>query len=131
MPRGDRTGPRGKGAMTGRAAGLCAGLGVPGNANFAVGRGFGMGNGPGGGSGGRGGGLGRRGFGGGGRGWRHWFHATGLSGWMRVGGTGAANQQLEPEQEKQALKNQAEMLQAEMDRIKGRLDEIETSADQE
>ena len=45
MPRGDRTGPAGMGPMTGRAAGFCAGYGVPGFANpgFGMGRGFGGG----------------------------------------------------------------------------------------
>lgn len=33
MPRGDGTGPLGMGAMTGRAAGYCAGYSVPGFAN--------------------------------------------------------------------------------------------------
>ena len=33
MPRGDGTGPRGLGSMTGRAAGYCAGFGAPGFAN--------------------------------------------------------------------------------------------------
>ena len=57
--RGDRTGPRGMGPMTGRGAGYCAGYSVPGFANPIPGRGFGMGFG----RGGRGRG---RGFG---RGW--------------------------------------------------------------
>ncbi|HEB11422.1 MAG TPA: hypothetical protein ENI06_09450 [Spirochaetales bacterium] len=39
MPRGDRTGPSGYGAMTGRAAGFCAGYSTPGYANFGAGRG--------------------------------------------------------------------------------------------
>ncbi len=49
MPRGDRTGPRGAGPMTGRAAGYCAGYSVPGFMNPTVGyrrgggRGFGRG----------------------------------------------------------------------------------------
>ena len=43
MPRGDGTGPQGLGSMTGRAAGYCAGSGTPGNANAALGRGFGAG----------------------------------------------------------------------------------------
>ena len=43
MPRGDRTGPTGMGSMTGRAAGFCAGWGVPGYANNTPGQGFGMG----------------------------------------------------------------------------------------
>ncbi len=49
MPGGDRTGPRGLGPMTGRAAGLCAGAGVPGSMNPQPGRGFGKGRGFGGG----------------------------------------------------------------------------------
>ena len=68
MPRGDRTGPRGFGPMTGRGAGFCAGYTMPGYMNPVVGRGFGG-----------------RGFGGGGRGWRNQFYATGLPGWARAG----------------------------------------------
>ena len=45
MPRGDGTGPGGMGPMTGRAAGFCAGYGVPGYANPVPGRGFGFGRG--------------------------------------------------------------------------------------
>jgi len=65
MPRGDRTGPMGHGPMTGRGAGDCTGYGAPGFTAPA----------------------GRSGFGGrgGGRGWRHWFKATGLPGWARAG----------------------------------------------
>lgn len=43
MPRGDGTGPEGKGPMTGRAMGFCAGVNMPGFANG--GRGCGMGRG--------------------------------------------------------------------------------------
>jgi len=71
MPGGDRTGPFGAGPRTGRAAGYCAGYGMPGYANPIGGRGFGMGYGRGYGRGfgmGYGRGLGR-GFRGGGRGW--------------------------------------------------------------
>jgi hypothetical protein len=53
-----------------------------------------------------------RGRGAGGSGWRHCFFATGLPGWMRFG-------------EKQALKNQAESLQSELDFIRKRLEDIE------
>ena len=42
MPRGDGTGPRGFGPMTGRAAGYCAGYSTPGFANSYGGR-MGMG----------------------------------------------------------------------------------------
>jgi len=77
MPRGDRTGPAGMGPMTGRAAGFCAGYGTPGFMNPAYGRG-GMGYGA----------SGR------GHGWRHWYYATGLTGWQRAaawpGGMGFA-----------------------------------------
>ena len=119
MPRGDRTGPWGMGPMTGRGAGYCAGFGMPGFANPAPGRGFGMG------FGGRGG-AGGRGFGGGGRGWRHWFYATGMPGRMRFGGYDVPDPQPDPESEKQALKNQAEALQSELDDIKKRLAEVES-----
>ena len=50
MPRGDGTGPMGNGPMTGRGAGFCAGVGMPG-ATSAMGRfgGFGCRRGVGGG----------------------------------------------------------------------------------
>ena len=127
MPRGDRTGPMGMGPMTGRAAGYCAGFGMPGYANPAPGRGFGMGFGRGRGFGGRGGG----------RGWRHMFYATGLPGWMRFGGYAAPYgyrvpyQKPDPEMEKQELKDEAEALQSELDFIKKRLSEIETGTSTE
>ena len=114
MPRGDGTGPMGRGAMSGRATGYCAGFGLPGYANPAPGRGPGMGFGCG------------RGFGGGGRGWRHMFYATGLPEWMRFGGYVAPYQNPYPNLEKEALKSQAEALQSELDFIKKRLFEIET-----
>ena len=115
MPRGDRTGPRGVGAMTGRAAGYCARSGIPGYADAAE-RGFGRG-------------FSRRcGFGGGGYGGRHLFVATGLPRWMRFGGDAAPYQKSGPELEKQSLKNQAEALQSELDLIKQRLDELEAGA---
>lgn len=42
MPKGDRTGPMGTGAMRGRAAGFCAGFDMPGYTNTAVSGGFRM-----------------------------------------------------------------------------------------
>jgi hypothetical protein len=137
MPRGDGTGPLGAGPMTGRAAGYCAGYDMPGYANPVPGRGMGFGRGRGFAGPGRGGG---RGFGGGGRGHRHWFYATGMPGWMRFGGYGAYGGygvpygpvgKPDPEMEKQALKNQAEALQSEIDFIKKRLAEIESGAAEE
>jgi hypothetical protein len=101
--------------MTGRAAGYCAGFGMPGYSNPISGRGFGKGF-----------------FGGGGRGWRNVFYATGLPGWMRFGGYATPYryqvpyQKPDPEMEKQALKNQAKILQSELDFIEKRLAEIET-----
>lgn len=120
MPRGDRTGPMGMGPTTGRAAGFCSGSGVPGYANPTLGRGFGMGFGR-----GRGGG---RGFGGGGRGWRNTYFATGLPGWMRFGGHTMSYPNLDPEMEKQALQNQANALQQELDFIRKRLVEMESKS---
>ena len=68
MPRGDKTGPWGAGAMTGRGMGLCAGYSTPGymnpgfnprsRGNSGFGRGMGRGN-----------------------RWR--FYATGQPGWAR------------------------------------------------
>lgn len=125
MPRGDRTGPAGMGPMTGRATGFCAGYGMPGYANPVAGRGFGMGFGRGRGAWGRG-----RFAGGGGRGWRNGYYATGpvgprqgdQPGWMRYG---APIGDPDPESEKQALKNQADAMQGELDAIRKRLEEIE------
>jgi hypothetical protein len=111
MPRGDRTGPQGMGPQTGRAAGFCAGYDVPGYANPGPGRGYGMG---------RGGAWGR----GGGRGWRHWFHATGLPRWARFGGPQGAPQ-MTGEQEADVLKAQATWLGQQLEEIQRRLTELE------
>ena len=107
--------------MTGRAAGYCAGSDMPGYANPAPGRGFGMGFGGGRGSWGGG-------FRGGGRGWRNRFYATGLPGWVRFGGYAAPYQEPGPELEKQALKNEVAALESELEFIRKRLSEIETGA---
>jgi hypothetical protein len=56
MPGGDRTGPRGEGAKTGRGAGLCSGNDSPGYTTSGSGMGGGRG-----------------------RGHRHIFHATNAS----------------------------------------------------
>lgn len=120
MPGGDKTGPRGMGPMTGRAAGYCTGAGAPGYANPGGGRGFGMGM-------GRGRGMGRGGFG-----FRHRFFATGVPGWQRAGQFGGAPVNPVPVEypdagtEKQELKLQAETLQSQLDFINKRLDALET-----
>ena len=113
MPRGDGTGPMGMGPMTGRAAGFCAGFGVPGYANPIPGRAFGMG-------------LGRGWFGGGGRGWRHWYYATGLPGWYRAGYAPAWYPSPFPApmtaaQEASILEEQARLLREELERLDERL----------
>jgi len=109
MPRGDRTGPMGMGPRSGRGMGFCSGYGMPGFMNRPMGAGFGAGY-------------------GGGRGWRHWFYATGIPGWMRFGGWQTAQTVPDPSAEKQALKTQAEFLKSELERINTRLDDLETPA---
>ncbi|MFC1676172.1 DUF5320 domain-containing protein [Planctomycetota bacterium] len=109
MPGGDRTGPAGMGPMTGRAAGFCAGFGVPGYANPVGGRGyFGQG---------RGRGMGRgRGFG---RGFA----------WSGAAGPYPANASFEPtvtaEQELAGLKQQAEFLQNSLSQVSERIEQFE------
>lgn len=112
MPRGDRTGPRGMGPMTGRGLGYCAGFDAPGYAS--PGPGYGRG----------------RGWGGGGRGWRHWYYATGLPRWARYGYPPAAPyapywQPMSREQEADMLKSQAEALKRELEAIAQRLEDLE------
>lgn len=123
MPRGDRTGPRGIGPMTGRGAGFCAGVAMPGYENPMPGRGLGMDY-------GRGRGARGRGGGGGGRGWRNMFYATGQPGWMRFGAQAVPVANADPALEKQALKNQADYLQGELDLIRKRLEEVEKETEQ-
>lgn len=118
MPGGDGTGPLGMGPMTGRAAGFCAGYGMPGYINSIPGRGFGMGFGRGRGFGGRGGG----------RGWRNRFYATGIPGWAWGGASYAAPYATAPtkEQELDMLKGQAEQFETALGDIRKRLQELET-----
>ncbi len=125
MPGGDGTGPRGFGPMTGRAAGFCTGFGIPGYANYTRGRGNRIWG---------------RGRGGGGRGYRHWFYETGLTGWQRAAGYtpawgnpfaygGLYNVPVAPvvnrQQEVDALKAQAEYLEDALERIRVELKELE------
>jgi len=112
---------------------------MPGYANPMPGRGLGMGWGRG------------RGRSGGGRGWRHWYYATGLPGWARFGYApawgappSAAYSQGQygappsaayfqdqygapptPEQEVEFLKAQAEGLQQQLDAVSQRIAELE------
>ena len=125
MPRGDRTGPMGMGEMTGRGAGYCAGFGAQGRENTAPERGLGIGF-----CGGHG--FRNRGLGGGGRGWWNRLFAIDPPRWMQFRGYAAPNryqtpdQKPDPEMEMQALRNQAKILQEELDFIEKRLAEIKT-----
>lgn len=109
MPGGDRS-PYGEGPMMGRGAGYCAGYSMPGFANTA----------------GRFGALGfGRGFVGRGRGFRHWFYATGLPRWMRCGFNSSAPNQYSQDDEKAFLKQQVEYLTNTIENINKRLSELE------
>lgn len=124
MPGGDGTGPAGMGPMTGRAAGFCAGYPVPGFMNPVSGRGY------------WGRGRGR----GGGRGWQHWYYATGLPGWARAGSGSPAGggvvpyftpgaQQVTTQQELDGLKQQAEYFKDALDEINKRIEQLEKESD--
>jgi hypothetical protein len=122
MPRGDGTGPAGMGSMTGRAAGYCAGYGMPGFATPGYGRGFcGWDR-------GRGGGFKNR------------FYATGLTGWQRGAGNRPAwgnpfvpgmsygtptASAMNREQELGALKDQAGYLEEILENLRKRIEELE------
>jgi len=127
MPGGDGTGPAGMGPMTGRAAGYCAGYPVAGYMNPVGGRGF------------WGRGRGR----GGGRGWRNWFYATGLTGWQRAamgyptfaGGVSPAVPYAAPfaaapgrQQQLDALKGQAEYFEDALQGIRKQIEELQAQA---
>lgn len=108
MPRGDRTGPDGRGPMTGRGAGLCRGNDSPGYTSSGGGRFAGFRR-------------MREGFGGRRRGCRNMFYATGLPGWMRFNGDTAGSR----ENEIQHLKSQADFLNRSLDAVNKRLSEME------
>ncbi len=138
MPRGDGTGPAGMGPMTGRAAGYCAGYGVPGFMNPIPGGGRGM-------AWGRGGGFGR-GLGRGFRGGRPpmgapvppgaaytpppnagvpYPHPAAYAGSMPADGASSYTTAPTPQQEAEALKGQAEHLEDMLEGIKQRISELE------
>jgi len=114
MPRGDGTGPAGMGPMTGRAAGYCAGYGVPGNMNPAPARGWGIGRGF------------RMGFRGG-RG-RWGGYAGGYP--LPVQNDGPAPVP-SPHQELDALKNQADYFRGALEDIEKRINELEKTGSDE
>ena len=108
MPGGNGTGPAGMGPMTGRGAGFCAGYSVPGymNPSFGGGRGRGMGM-----------GWGR----GGGRGWRNQYYPEPR--WAGYYDPTMAT--AVPENELQALQNQAEAMKANLEQISERIAQLE------
>ena len=121
MPFGDRTGPQGLGPMTGRGAGYCAGYPAPGHMNPVPGRGFGRGRGFGG-----GGGFGRgRGFG---RGPASWGAPYGS--YAAAYGPAYAPS-YSPEDEVTALKNQARYFEEALQETKKRIEEMESTAEEE
>ena len=126
MPRGDRTGPEGRGPMTGRAGGFCAGHSQPGYANPWS----------------RGGRGAAPGFGqGAGRGWRHMYYATGLTGWQReyplqvypsaIQYRVPEPQTMTKEQEIDGLKGQAQYFEGVLGEIRKRLDQLVSEPEKE
>ncbi len=119
MPGGDRTGPLGMGPMTGRGAGFCGGARAPGFLS-RMGVGF----------------CGR-GWGGGGRGWRNMFYATGLPGWMRAGAgmagaaaAASADRGMTRQQELDALRQQADQVARVLENLRQRISELEGKTEQ-
>lgn len=112
MPFGDRRGPRGFGPMTGRAAGYCAGVPMPGCANPGAGFGCNIG---------WMGGLGRR--------HRRWFRATGQPFWVR-GAWGAPSAYgpwdgpMPQEQETALLEGQADWLRQQLEALEAQIAEL-------
>lgn len=111
MPGGDRTGPMGMGPRTGRGMGFCAGNAGPGFMNP--------------------GGWGMRGRG---RGWRHAFHATGLTGWQRQamgwqasGGAMPMPDAAAPDaqQELQVLQQQARAMATALENLQTRIEQLQ------
>lgn len=102
MPGGDGSGPMGMGQMTGRGAGFCAGFGMPGFAN-------------------RYGGFGR----GAGRGLGMGFRARFVQNWNYTTPSPARAWHPGVVDEQAQLKNQAEVLKAQLDALQKRINELE------
>jgi len=114
MPWGNGTGPLGFGPKTGRGSGHCAGYSVPGYMNPIPGRGF-------------------WGCSGRAHGYRHWFYATGLPGWMKTGGVYSAfgrwpmpyRYEMDPKEEVDILKRQEEFFKKQLEEIQNRISTLE------
>ena len=105
MPRGNRTGPRGDGSMSGRGAGYCAGNDRPGFASSRMGFGPGRGQGRGRGMGpGRGTGYGR--------------------GFREPDRYVPVYREPSPEDEKAYLEKMVNELEAELENVKARMNEL-------
>lgn len=107
MPRGDGTGPMGMGSLTGRGAGICAGFATPG---YASQPGFGCGFGA-------------------GRGFRRMFYATGLPRWTRFGSQSINGAYISESDEKEVMKNQARVLENQLNDLKKRLAKFEETTE--
>ena len=128
MPGKDGTGPMGFGPMTGRAAGLCADIRMPGFVNSMPGRGFGFGFG------------GGQGFGSGyGKAWgrQNMFCRTAGTGWQRTAmgfsrftktQVSPYNTPKTPEQELDVLKARSEYFAHALEEIRKRMGELETTS---
>lgn len=123
MPGFDGTGPMGAGAMTGGGRGYCNPYrGTYGGRWFGGGRGFGRG--------GFGGGYGRgRGYGyGRGFGWRGAYATPG--GWYG-GPSYGVPYQMNPNEEVNMLKGEAEAMKNELDAVNKRIEELESQSAKE
>ena len=110
MPRGDRTGPAGMGPMTGRAAGYCAGYGVPGYMNPYGGRmggGFGWGRG------------------------RAWGYGPPAAFWGAPYGVYPSAPPYSAEQERQALQSQVKFFEDQIAALKTRIEELGSEASED
>ena len=132
MPGGDRTGPWGAGPRTGRAAGYCAGYGVPGYMNplwgGMAGGGWGL---RGAGRGGLpwGGGRGRAWGGGRGPGWGYGRYGAYPPAYYPTPYEGPYAPEITKEQETSELKAQAQYFQNTLKEIEKRLKELERPDD--
>lgn len=116
MPFSDRTGPNWLGPKTGKGLGYCSGFRMFNIVKSSISRtGF----------------SGCFGFGcfGRGRGWRNWYHETGLPGCIRFAFGYSALESSKHEAE--FLKNQADFLRKQLDDIQDRINNLEKSESQE